>query len=104
MSDSQAEVRLTDKTIEYLEEKMAQAVRQGMKDVLTDKEVVGQFLSAAMETFQQRASQKTGDFVLGGIKAAAHKAAWFLGLGLVVYSIGGWAAVAKLWHTLWGSA
>jgi hypothetical protein len=102
MTDRPEEVRLRDETIDYLELRIAEAVKQGMKEVLTDKVVVGEFISAAVENFQRKASERTGDFVLGGLKAALHKAAWFLGLGLVVYSIGGWAAVAKLWAALWG--
>jgi cell division protein FtsI/penicillin-binding protein 2 len=98
-----AEVRLTDETIEYLETKMAEAVRQGMRDVLTDKETVGAFFSAAVDAFQTRASEKTGEFVLGGLKVALHRAAWFFGLGLIVYSVGGWTAVAKVWAAVWGS-
>jgi hypothetical protein len=104
MDKEAAEVRLRDETIDYLEQRIAVAVKIGMKEVLTDKEVVGQFIGAAVENFQKKASERTGAFVLGGIKAAIHKAAWFLGLGLMVYSIGGWAAVAKLWHALWGPA
>lgn len=104
MAERPEEVRLRDETIEYLELRIAEAVKQGMREVLTDKEVVGQFIGAAVENFQKKASERTGEFVLGGIKAAVHKAAWFVGLGLVVYSIGGWSAVAKLWHTLWGAA
>jgi hypothetical protein len=104
MAEEKAEeVRLTDKTIDYLELRIAEAVKHGMREVLTDKEVVGQFISAAVENFQKKASERTGEFVLGGIKAAMHKAAWFVGLGLVVYSIGGWAAVAKVWHAVWGN-
>jgi hypothetical protein len=101
---STQEVRLRGETIEYLEQRIAEAVKQGMREVLTDKEVVGLFIGAAVDNFQRKASERTGDFVLSGLKAAVHKAAWFLGLGLVVYSIGGWSAVAKLWHTLWGAA
>lgn len=104
MADAKNEVGLKGETIDYLEKRIANAVKLGLRDVLTDKDVVNGFVGAALETIQQRASQRTGDFVLSGLKAAIHKAAWFVGLGLIVYSIGGWTAVAKVWQSLWGSA
>lgn len=84
-----------------LERHVRAAVRQGMRDVLSDREAIDAFWSAAFDVMQTRATTQTGRFVLGGVRAAMHRAAWFLALGLVVYSMGGWTAVTKLFHTLW---
>lgn len=78
-----------------------EAVAEGIRDVLSDKEALGVFWSSAYDQLQQSATQHTGRFVITGIKAAVTKGSMFLLLGMLIYSIGGWSAVAKLWHSFW---
>ena len=76
------------------------AVSEGIRDVLTDEAAVAAFWSAAFKQLQSQAQQQTGKVLLGGLATITKRIALFLALGLIVYSLGGWAAVAKLWHAL----
>ena len=96
-----AEVRLTDETIAYLEERIAAAVGNGIKTAITEDTAVA-FWSAGLAALQKQATQHAGRFVLGGIWGLARKASLFFMLGGIVYAVGGWAALAALAKTIFG--
>ena len=96
-----AEVRLTDETIAYLEERIAAAVGNGIKTAITEETAVA-FWSAGLAALQKQATQHAGRFVLGGIWGLARKASLFFLLGGIVYAVGGWAALAALAKTIFG--
>jgi hypothetical protein len=101
------EVRLTDETISYLDQRIADAVRVGISQALQEaltKDTAQKFWSAGFEMLQEQASVHAGRFVVGGLWGLIRKASMFLVLGGVVYAIGGWAGLAKLWHILFGAA
>lgn len=73
-----------------------EAVRDGLQDALTDERTWAKVFQA----LQTQAAARTGEFVWGGIKGMVGKAAWIaLGL-LVLWGMGGWAAVKVGWSTL----
>lgn len=94
-----AEVRLTDETVIYLEERIAAAVGHGIKSAITEETAVA-FWSAGLSALQKQATQHAGRFVLGGIWGLARKAGLFFMLGGIVYALGGWAALAALAKTI----
>ena len=96
-----AEVRLTDETIAYLEERIAAAVGNGIKTAITEETAVA-FWSAGLAALQKQATQHAGRFVLGGIWGLLRKASLFFMLGGVVYAVGGWAALVALAKTIFG--
>ena len=96
-----AEVRLTDETIAYLEERIAAAVGNGIKAAIT-KDTAVAFWSAGLAALQKQATQHAGRFVLGGIWGLLRKASLFFMLGGIVYAVGGWAALAALAKTIFG--
>lgn len=95
------EVRLTDETISYLEQQIQKAVADGIKGAITE-ETARQFWAAGLSVLQQQAQEKTGKFVLGGIWGAVRKLTLFLALGIAVYNVGGWTALAKIWVAIKG--
>lgn len=97
-----AEVRLTDETGAWLEEKMAAAVREGIKAAMTE-ETAAAFWAAGLTVLQKSATQRAGRFVLGGVFGLVRKASLFLALGGIVYAIGGWSALASLAKTIFTS-
>jgi len=97
-----AEVRLTEDTGKWLEEKMAAAVREGIKGAMTD-ETAAAFWAAVLAVLEKQATQNAGRFVLGGLWGLARKASLFLALGGIVYAIGGWDALATLFKALFTS-
>lgn len=96
-----AEVRLTDETIAYLEERIAAAVGNGIKTAITEDTAVA-FWSVGLAALQKQATQHAGRFVLGGIWGLLRKASLFFMLGGIVYAVGGWAALAALAKTIFG--
>jgi len=85
---------------QQLRDAVREAMTEGMRAAMTDREAMGQFWDAAFEQLQARAQQQTGRLLLGGLGALARKATLFLALGLIVYTLGGWAGLVKLWHAL----
>ena len=96
-----AEVRLTDETIAYLEERIVAAVGDSIKAAITEDTAVA-FWSAGLAALQKQATQHAGRFVLGGIWGLLRKASLFFMLGGIVYAVGGWAALAALAKTIFG--
>lgn len=80
-----------------------EAVAEGIRDVLKDKDSIDTFWSGALQHLQQTATKSTGKLVLGSVRAVIARGTTFLLLGMLVYSIGGWSAVAKLWHSMFSN-
>lgn len=96
------EVRLTDETIQYLEDRIASAVGTGIKNAMTE-DTAAAFWAAGLSVLQRQATDHAGRFVLGGLWGLVRKASLFLMLGGIVYALGGWAALAALIKALYSS-
>lgn len=96
------DVTLAPETLAFMEQRMAAAVEAGIKGAITE-ETAAAFWSAGLRVLQKQASEHTGRFVIGGLWGLARKAGTFLALGGIVYAIGGWTALAKLWQVVWSS-
>lgn len=96
------EVRLTDETIQYLEDRIASAVGTGIKNAMTE-DTAAAFWAAGITVLQRQATDHAGRFVLDGLWGLARKASLFLMLGGIVYALGGWAALAALIKALFSS-
>jgi hypothetical protein len=75
---------------------MRVAVAEGIEAVLTDEKV----WAKVFMVLQQQATERTGQFVLGGITAIFKKALWIGTFALIAYSIGGWTLVKTIWAAL----
>lgn len=87
-----AEVRLAPETIDYLNQLMATAVAEGIKNAL-NKDTAKMFWEAGAEMLQEQATHRAGRFVLGGLGKLARQA---LGIALIAgafYVVGGWSAL-----------
>ena len=93
------EVRLREETLTHLREVMRDAVREGVRDLVTE-ETIAAFWSGGLTMLQQQAAQHAGRFVLGGLWGLFRKASLFLLLGGAVYALGGWTALAALGKAL----
>lgn len=96
------EVRLTKETIDYLDTRIEVAVQSGIRSAITE-ETAKRFWAAGLSVLQDQASTHAGRFVLGGLWGLVRKVSMFLMLGGIVYAIGGWAALLKLWHVIFAS-
>lgn len=94
---------LTPETMAFLEERMAAAVKSGIESAMTE-ETAQAFWGAGIRVLQKSASEHTGRFVIGSVGVLARKALLFLVLGSIVYNVGGWTGLAKLWHSIWGAS
>lgn len=97
------DVTLTPETMIFLEERMAAAVKSGIESAMTE-ETAQAFWGAGVHVLQKSASEQTGRFVIGSVGVLARKALLFLLLGSIVYNVGGWTGLAKLWHSIWGAS
>lgn len=96
-----AEVRLTQETIDFLEQRMTAAVRAGITEAINE-ETAERFWAAGIQVLQRRTSEHAGRFVVGGIIGVIRKLGTFLLLGGLVYAVGGWQALAGLAKLLAG--
>lgn len=96
------EVRLTKETLDYLDTRIEVAVQSGVRSAMTE-DTAKLFWSAGLSVLQDQASTHAGRFVLGGLWGLVRKLSMFLLLGGIVYAIGGWAALLKLWHVIFAS-
>jgi len=81
-------------------EAVKQAVADGLREVLEDDDAMATFWAAAFRQLQAQAQQETGRILLGGLGAVLRKGLMFTALGLIVYSLGGWAGLVKVWHAV----
>lgn len=101
-SSAPVEVRLTAETIDYLDRRVASAVQEGIKAAMTGESAKA-FWGAGFELLQEQASAQAGRWVIGGLGALVRRVSTFVVLGLLVYSIGGWSALTKLWNAVMAS-
>lgn len=71
------------------EDKLREAVAQGIREAVSDPELWAQMLKAV----QAHAQQEAGGWLFGGIKAALSKIAWVVVLGTGIYLLGGWTGL-----------
>ena len=95
------QVSLTESALQEISERVATAVREGIKGAMTE-ETAAAFWAAGLAVLQKQATQHAGRFVLGGLWGMARQASLFFMLGGIVYALGGWAALAALAKTIFG--
>ena len=71
------------------------AVADGIKTALSDP----QMWAAAMRAMQHHAQTEAGGWLFGGLKAVISRAAWVVVIGMGIYLIGGWSALAAFFKT-----
>ena len=96
------DVTLTPDTIALLEDRISHAVAAGIQSAMTE-DAARQFWGAGFRELQEEAQAHTGRFVLGGLIGLIKKLITFVALGGIVYAIGGWTLLGKLWHALFGT-
>jgi len=96
------DVTLMPETIALLEDRMSHAVAAGIQSAMTE-DAARQFWAAGFRALQEEAQTHTGRFVLGGLIGLVKKLITFVALGGMVYAIGGWTLLGKLWHALFGT-
>lgn len=102
MTEKVDEVRLREETLKHLQDVMREAVREGMRDLVTE-DAIERFWSGGLSMLQKQATQHAGRFVLGGLWGLFRKASVFIVLGGVVYALGGWNALAALFKAVFSS-
>lgn len=103
---SPQEVRLTDETILYLRQQIAEAVALGIKDAIKEalkEDSVQQFWFVGFSTLQKHASQKAGSFVLGSLWNLVKKGITLTFIMAMIYSLGGFGALISVGKSIFGS-
>lgn len=96
-------LRLSDleTTIQEEASKTREAMPEAIRKVVTDEQTMSLFWAAAFDSLQASAQRHTVNLVFSGLKAVAARALLFVSLGLIVYAVGGWTALVKLWAVVW---
>lgn len=82
---------------------MKESVAEGIKEALKDEETVNAFWDSAFRALSTRAQTHTGKVILGGAVGTIKRVAVFTLLGFIVYSVGGWTALSKMFTIFWGN-
>lgn len=90
----------TDTELTALQEQMTASTERAIRNVLEDEHALQGFASSLVNAVQAIAREKTGGVVLGAIGGLFSKLALFVMLAGIVYVLGGWAAIPKLWALL----
>ena len=77
---------------------IAKAMRDGFVATLHDPAT----WTAAAKGVREAAKREAGNIVMGAIGSVLQKLVMFGLAGLLVYWIGGWAAIASMWHAMFG--
>ncbi len=81
--------------------KTKEALSEAIREAMRDKDACAVFWGSAGDALMNYGQQQTGKLVIGGIKGVVSRLGMFMVLGLIVYSVGGWAALAAVWKAIW---
>lgn len=103
VADNRGQMDLTDESRrllgdllgDQLENRMRVAVAEGVTAAMTE-ENAQRFVQAVLTEMQKAATMKAGEVAGSVLKAALGKLVMFLVLGSIVYSWGGWSALAAM--------
>lgn len=99
-------LRLSDlqDSIEREAAETRKALPGAFKAIAHDQEAMDAFWSAAFSSLQASAQRHTGEMIVAGLKTGLRKLFMFAALGLIVYALGGWTGLVKLWHVIWSQS
>lgn len=73
-------------------EQLSKAVRDGIRAAVSDPEM----WAAATAAIQSKAAAEAGGWLFGGLRTILSRIAWVCVIGMGVYLVGGWGALAAL--------
>jgi predicted phage tail protein len=79
-----------------LAEAVSAAITHSVREMLQDEEVMRAFWEASFTQLQRRATAGAGGWLLGSFGAILSKISMFAAVALLVYALGGWAALVKV--------
>lgn len=83
-----------------IQRSVADGVAAGMRSVAEDEDLFDLITSRAASAFRRSATRAGGELLIDSLASLVRRAAWFVVLGVLVYSLGGWAGLAALWKAL----
>lgn len=90
-----------DALVTRIAESSAKATAQALHDALNEDTAL-RFWVAGIKALQEHAAEHTGRWILGGVWSIVQRLMLFVLLGGIVYAIGGWTALAKVWDVIFG--
>lgn len=87
---------MTNEEQKKLAEAVSTAITTSVREVLQDEDVMRVFWEAAFVQLQHRATVGAGGWLLGSFSAVLSKLSMFGAIALLVYALGGWAALVKV--------
>lgn len=99
MNDELMARKANEVSMMELHQIIGSAVQTGIGSAMTEQNAE-QFWKAGVAVLQKQATKHAGEFVLGGLFGFIKKGLFFVALGLAVYSLGGWSALAATYKAI----
>lgn len=87
----------------FLGPAIREAIKDGITDVLRDEAVMDNLLERFLGALGRRSTRVAGTFTIGLFSGFPRAAAKYLLVGMIVYSLGGWALVASFFKALFAA-
>lgn len=87
---------MTSEEQKKLAEAVSTAITHSVREMIKDEDVMQAFWEAAFIQLQRRATAGAGGWLLGSFGAVLSKISMFGAIALLVYALGGWAALVKV--------
>jgi hypothetical protein len=72
---------------------IAQGMAAGIRATINDEQLFQQLVESTTGALKKSAAHASGQFILDGVSTIARRAVWFFLAGIIIYNIGGCAAV-----------
>lgn len=81
---------------------VAEGIKQGIREAIEDEEIVTAYWTKGISVAKRQARDQAGAILFSSLSEILKRAAQFAMLGMLVYAVGGWSALAGLIKVLFG--
>lgn len=81
---------------------VAEGIKQGIREAIEDEEIVNAYWARGIAVAKDQARKQAGAILFSSLGEILKRAAQFAMLGMLVYAVGGWSALAGLIKVLFG--
>lgn len=89
-----------EKLKSHIQRSVADGVAEGLRSVAEDEDLFDLLAARVTSAFRRSAAKASGEFLIDSAKGLARRAFTFIVLGVLVYSMGGWAGLVALWKAM----
>lgn len=87
---------------ELTQQAVAEGIKQGIREAIEDEEIVSAYWSKGIAVAKRTARDQAGAILFSSLGEIFKRVAQFAMLGMLVYAVGGWSALAGFIKVLFG--